>query len=662
MRRPHAGSPAFADAAPRNPLPILLIIVGPTMLIGALLPLAIRMMLPGGRGEATREASILYTLNTVGGLLGAGLVNHYLVPAIGTQFDPARAHGRLPGRGSGRAAGPGAPAARGRFLAGGGTVAAAVVLGLILPDMMPALRRAASPHSTRADRAEVRWCVEGRAATVTVLDQFDAARGTYRDMYLNGVEEASTRLLARPALQAAGHPARARARVGEQPKEALVIAFGAGITAGSVLASDEVGSLDVVDLNPDIEGINDLFTEVNGDVFHQPRFHFHNDDGRNYLVTSGKQYDVIVNDSTHPRAYDSWILYTRGVLRVGAARLKPGGVFAQWVPVLGSMRGELMRIHLNTFRTVFPNATFWYVYGSDQAFLMSTPEPFALDAVGLQAEAGRAARPGSWPTSTTSTRWPRSPASSGSTAPAMDRMIAGETRLNTDDVHYFDKQSAVWPLPPQFHLPTFQASLVPYLRNADPALQAEVRQEQAVALAVGRYAFYGSAPDLHRAYCAAPDNGNVRYFMSLAFAGQLPEHDAFCQDAAERTYRDMVARHPDDPGALNALADALSKQGKLDEALTYAERAASLDPDNGAILDTKGWILSRQGHHAAALAVLEAANQALGGHPIVLYHLGATRLAAGDETSGRRDLERALEMSPTFDGHAKARELLAGLN
>ncbi|MDH3556483.1 MAG: fused MFS/spermidine synthase, partial [Deltaproteobacteria bacterium] len=46
----------FADAGLRNPLPILAIIVAPTMLIGALLPIAIRMLQQEERGEATREA------------------------------------------------------------------------------------------------------------------------------------------------------------------------------------------------------------------------------------------------------------------------------------------------------------------------------------------------------------------------------------------------------------------------------------------------------------------------------------------------------------------------------------------------------------------------------------------------------------------------------
>ena len=46
--------------------------------------------------------------------------------------------------------------------------------------------------------------------------------------------------------------------------------------------------------------------------------------------------------------------------------------------------GDLFRIHLNTFRQVFPDATLWYVYGSDQAFLLATPKPFSLNVQRLQ--------------------------------------------------------------------------------------------------------------------------------------------------------------------------------------------------------------------------------------------------------------------------------------
>ncbi len=643
-----------AYAAPLNPLPILGIIIAPTVLIGALLPIAIRMLSPDGRGEAARGAATLYALNTVGGLLGAGLANHVLVPAIGMQSTlwllamiclavgfaglPARAQGRR------RWAAPVV-----------GTSVLGVVLLLALPDMI-ALYAQRVARSTRADRAEVKLIVEGRAATVTVIDQDDPERGTYRDMYLNGVEEASTRYWHVQLFKLLGIlPVLLHAD--DSPKDALVIAFGAGITAGSVLASDTVASLDVVDLNPDIEGINDLFSEVNGDVYHQPRFHFHADDGRNFLVTTHRQYDVIVNDSTHPRAYDSWILYTEEFYAAVKRRLAPGGVFAQWVPVLGSMKGDLMKIHLNTFRRAFPHATCWYVYGSDQAFLLATPEPFALDVAQLQARLDRL--PG-WfgageyqldtVTHIAGFFW--------LDGPAMARMIGPETRVNRDGVHYFDKQSAVWPAPPAQQLPAFQASILPYLQPVDDTLRAAVQREQTVAGLLGRYAFFDSRPELHRAYCADPANGNARYWMTLNNAGVLPAPDGFCREVELRAYRAMVAQHPDNPIALNALADMLRIGGQFDEALMLSTRAAALAPDNGMVLDTLGLIQFQQGKIAASLATLIRADRHLPNHPIVLYHLGAAYHASGDRARARECLSRALKAPGDFPDAEAARRLL----
>jgi spermidine synthase len=513
-----------ADASARNPLPILGLIIGPTIFIGALLPIAIRMLQSEKRGEATQEAATLYALNTAGGLLGSGMVNHYLVPAVGMQ-------GALTGLvlicaavGFISLLSPGRNFNRWSVVVLN-TIALGLVFTLTLPKMANLYAQKIA-ESTRARSAKVRLIHEGRAAMVTVLDQSDPKKGTYRDMYLNGVEEASTRYWHAQLFKLLGifpvlvHEA-------EKPKQVLVIAFGAGITAGSVLASDQVASLDTVDLNPDVEGINNLFTDVNGDIFHQSRFHFHNDDGRNYLVTSNKRYDVIICDSTHPRAYDSWILYTEEFYKAIQKRLLPGGVFAQWVPVLGSMRGDLFRIHLNTFRRAFPTATLWYVYGSDQAFLLATPKPFSLNAERLQQQLDRLPK------------WFRAEEYQIDTVAhiagffwldelMMAKMVGTETRMNTDNLHYFDKQSAVWPLPPQWQLPQFQASVLPYLEQRKDTLGVAVRDEQTVAQLLSRYGFFLSKPDLFRAYCFMPKNGNVQYWMSREFSDNLPNYDTFC--------------------------------------------------------------------------------------------------------------------------------------
>ena len=236
---------------------------------------------------------------------------------------------------------------------------------------------------------------------------------------------------------------------------------------------------------------------------------------------------MIICDSTHPRAYDSWILYTEEFYRDVQKRLLPGGVFAQWVPVLGSMRGDLFRIHLNTFRRVFPNSTLWYVYGSDQAFLLATPKLLSLNAERLQQQLNRLPK------------WFRAEEYQIDTVAriagffwldelTMAKMVGPETRMNRDNLHYFDKQSAVWPLAPQWQLPQFQASVLPYLEQKKDALAPAIRDEQVVAQLLAWYGFFRRKNELFRAYCLMPKNGNVQYWMAREFSDKLPDYNTFC--------------------------------------------------------------------------------------------------------------------------------------
>lgn len=624
----------MAENYTRNPLPILGILILPTILIGGLLPVAIRMLAPASGGGTARGAANLYALNTAGGMIGAGVANHFLVPHIGVQNTllvlmavclAIGLHVLLSRR-------------RAPF-ALGGSLAAAVLLALTLPGMM-GMYAGKVAEATLAERSEVKLVREGRAATVTVIDQFDPHRGSYRDMYLNGVEEASTRFWHVQLFKLLGVlPGLLHHNDG--PKQAAVVAFGAGITAGSVLALDDVASLDVIDLNPDIEGINDLFTDVNGDVFHKPRFHFHNDDGRNYLVTSRKQYDLIISDSTHPRAYDSWILYTEEFYESVKQRLAPGGIFAQWVPVLDSMRGQLFSIHLNTFRKVFPNSTFWYIYGSDQAFLLAMPDGAPIDAARLQARLDRLPE------------WFRAREYRLDTVeriagffwldePGMARMIGDETRVNTDSRHYFDKQAAVWPAPPERQVPFFQCTAVPVFTALTAGQVRGIADEQQVAAHMANFAYFQSKDDLFRAYCLDPQNANTLYWINLELGGQQPDREQICTSQDIRAYRSLVNQHPQNWEALNALADLLNQAGEATEALTWAQKAIDLAPDSGAVLDTYGWILHRLGRDAGALTALRKAAASLPDHPIVNYHLGAVLAATGDKAQARTHLERAL--------------------
>ncbi len=645
------------DAAPRNPLPILLLIIAPTVLIGALLPIAIRIADGDRRAGTTLIAARLYAMNTAGGVAGAAVANHWLVPWIGVQGTLGVLAGICLAVTLAQFAERRGTGARAGLALAGAAAAAWIVMGP-LPDIIDRYATKIA-QSTGAASTEIHLLREGRAATVTVLDQDDPRMGSYRDLYLNGVEEASTRYWHAQLFKLLG-VLPGLIHESDEPKDALVIAFGAGITAGSVLAADDVRSLDVVDLNPDVREINELFAEANGDLFDDPRFEFHNDDGRNYLVTTNRRYDLIIGDSTHPRAYDSWILYTREFYEDAKSKLKPGGVFAQWVPVLTSMRGDLMRIHLNTFRDVFPHATLWYIYGSDQAFLMATEEPFRLDPARVEprveALADWFARE-HYQIDTVN----RLAAFLWLDEDAMARMIGGETRLNHDDRHYFSKQSAVRPHPPQFQLPFFQADAAVHVVGADEAMRAEIHAEQAVGQHLARYVFYGSREDLDAAYCANPESGNARWFLRREFAGEIPEAEDYCLRRDIERYRRSVASHPDNALALNALADRLTEAGELAEARELAQRAVTLEPKNGMILDTYGWVLHRLGETETARDVLRRAAEQLPDHPIVLYHLGAVESALGARRSAEDRLRQALASPVPFPQSEDARRLLEGL-
>jgi spermidine synthase len=611
-----------------NPWPVVLLMVVPTFFMGSVLVLVIRML--GEDGPVAPSAATAYAVNTGGALLGAALLNHVLVPAIGTQAVLALLAAICVCVGGIDLFWP---ASAPRRLAGAAMAVVAAVGVMALPSVKSAYASKIA-LATRARSTAVHLVQEGRAATVTVLDQDDAERGAFRDMYLNGVEEASTRPWHTHLFKLLG-TVPVFLHQSDGPKDVLVIAFGAGITAGSVLASDEVRSLDVVDLNPDVQGINDLFTGVNGDVFHQPRFHFHNDDGRNFLVTTPRTYDVISSDSTHPRAYDSWILYTEEFYRSVKARLKPGGVFAQWVPVEPTMQGALFRIHLNTFRKVFPNATFWYVAGSDQAFLVGTPEPLTIDAARLQAKLDRLP---AW--FRAREYWMDTAARVAGTlfldAPAMARLIGDEQRVNRDDAHFFDKQSAVAMVPARERLPFFQADAAGVLVNASEAIRKSVREEQEQAHRLAMHFYFDNEDDLRQAYCAQPDNPDVRFYFARESDGVLPDAGPFCRAGEILTYRAVLAQHPGNADALNALADLLCEEGRLDEALTLSQQALRARPGSGMFLDTYGWILSKQNRLDESVAALQQAAALLPDHPIVSSHLAAVRVARANQVVSRK--------------------------
>jgi tetratricopeptide (TPR) repeat protein len=94
-------------------------------------------------------------------------------------------------------------------------------------------------------------------------------------------------------------------------------------------------------------------------------------------------------------------------------------------------------------------------------------------------------------------------------------------------------------------------------------------------------------------------------------------------DGAVDAGRDALKIAPDWPPALNFVGYVLADHDRqLPEARKLIERALEKDPENGAYVDSYGWVLYREGELAAAREHLERAVRLTDGDPVVREHLG----------------------------------------
>jgi spermidine synthase len=156
-----------------------------------------------------------------------------------------------------------------------------------------------------------------------------------------------------------------RARAERQGHLPLLLAPGArrvaylgsatGISAGAA-TQHAVTRIVTVELVPGVaSAAARYFRDANQDVFDDPRTRVVVDDARNFLRMTRRTFDVIVADLFVPWRAGTASLYAREHFEAGRARLEPGGVFCQWLPLYQLSAGEF-RIVAASFLDVFPDS------------------------------------------------------------------------------------------------------------------------------------------------------------------------------------------------------------------------------------------------------------------------------------------------------------------
>ena len=138
-----------------------------------------------------------------------------------------------------------------------------------------------------------------------------------------------------------------------------------------------------------------------------------------------------------------------------------------------------------------------------------------------------------------------------------------------------------------------------------------------------------------------PDQPEILYETALA-AEKLGYGDVL-----ERHLRRLIVLQPDSAQGYNALGYSLADRNlRLDEAAQLIDKALSLEPDDAAIIDSKGWLLFRQGKLAEALVALQIA-YAKKPHPEMAAHVGEVMWALGRREEALAVWREASKADPT---------------
>lgn len=353
-----------------------LVMLPATVALGTVMPLVVRILAPQGADHAGPIVGRAYTLNTFGCIIGSFAGGFILLPTLGVQ------HGLALAALVNVALGMALAATRAEkptmvFVTG----VAAVGLVAITPSWnVPAWTAGLFRYYLTKNvyyhgwdwRGKLLFHKDGIATTVTVEGAED---GVGVSLKVNGKVDASD--IGDMPTQILSGLLPLLARPGAE--RVLVIGFGSGVTPGAVLEAP-VKKLDLVEIESAVlEASSKFFAHVNHEPKKDPRFSGIIDDGRNFLLTHEEPYDVIVSEPSNPWMTGASSLFTKDFFEIAKRRLKPDGVFLQWLQ-LYELSGDNVEALFTTFHSVFPYVVvFSPSPRSNDTLVLGAMHPISLD-------------------------------------------------------------------------------------------------------------------------------------------------------------------------------------------------------------------------------------------------------------------------------------------
>lgn len=348
-----------------------ILIIGPTTLLGATIPVAAKAFLSDIEARSNSVAMV-YAFNTAGAVIGALVGGFLFLPLLGHRLS---------------------------------LLAVAIVFALAALVLIRATKSPETNTTSMIKRSPVTMLPYGFFAIglvsaltlpVQTVVNFNLQKSKRPDviyhsvgsslsvdlvrtedgniiMMVNGNIEADTTLLQRRHFVL---KAVLPALLSDNPANAAIVGLGLGITTKTLLDIPQVEHVRLVELSPEMINAHHHQADLLGNILTNSKLSLRIDDGRNFMAMSDERFDMISTDPIHPRVTGVGQLYTREYYESIRARLKPGGIVTQWMPMYHISK-ESFDVAMRTFVDVFPHGTFWYVRG--HGLFVASTEPSKID-------------------------------------------------------------------------------------------------------------------------------------------------------------------------------------------------------------------------------------------------------------------------------------------
>ena len=413
------------------------------------------------------------------------------------------------------------------------------------------------------------------------------------------------------------------------PTNVMILGLGSGMTAGEVLHYP-VSRVDVLEINDQVIKAARFFDDWNNQFSEDPRVRLIVQDGRNHLLLSRMQYDVVISEPSNPWMAGMASLYTKESFETIKQRLNDNGIFIQWVNA-GRMNWQTLAMIGKTFSTVFPNSVLMAspIGGADFFFVgIKGEHPLGVSIADQHLSFAH-----------------KSTVMRLSDASVLLHLIVTDrvSEMFADGMIHSDNQ------------PHLEFAAPRHLYTAGKGLDAELKKRSRISSELA--SIISTSRDLDMAL-------NMAELSTSLFAQNFPSIDLTAATPAQTMrYHDLVGefctkRIVDD---YMMFFDDRSREICAAVQVAYIERHLSQVPGDGNAWSDMGVIYAKQGDFDKAEQSLARSIDIAEAHekPTAHFKMGVLMVMRSNYTNARDQFEKALSLDPY---HENALLYLAKLN